>query len=121
MKKKHRDIVVDGKKYGWTVSAWQYVRIWYDKKIIAEYKVPEIYDVTPKIVAALISDPENTMLWLNAKPCPFCGEKVIEVGNESEYYKDTLICNHKEDCWLHRGTRYTLIRKSNLETWNKRC
>ena len=116
MKKKHRDIVVDGLKYGWTVDGSQHVKIWYDKKVIAEYDVPYVYDVTPSIVAGLIGDPKNTLLWIHAEPCPFCG-KLVEKSQDSRY----LICVHEEDCWMHGGLdSTTLIIKHQVDKWNKR-
>ncbi len=116
MKKKHRDISVNGLAYGWTVDGYQHVKIWYDKKVIAEYDVPYVHDVTPRIVAGLISDPKNTLLWITAEPCPFCG-KAVEPSQHSQY----LLCVHEDDCWLHTGALpMTTIHKNSIDTWNKR-
>ena len=118
MKKKHRDIVVDGVQYGWTVWC-NTVKLWKDKKVFAEYDIPYHHDITPKIVAGLIKDPESTMIWVNAKPCPFCGALVSESNDtfKEEYYN----CNHTEDCWFTKtSSQTTWILKTDIETWSKR-
>jgi hypothetical protein len=52
MKKKHRDITVDGVKYGWTVT-YDTLSIWKDKKIILTEDVTHC-TVTPGVVADII-------------------------------------------------------------------
>lgn len=118
MKKKHRDIVVDGVQYGWTVWC-NTVKLWKNKKVFAEYDIPYHHDITPKIVAGLIKDPESTMIWVNAKPCPFCGALVWE--NEPKEFEDYFIVRHNDGCWLTLiDANYTLIPKDKVETWSKR-
>lgn len=114
MKKKHRDIVVDDVMYGWMVECWgpYHVKIWKDKKIIAQYDIETHYDaITPKMIAGLIKDPEYTLEWLNAEPCPFCG-KLVEPSDNGKFF----VCLHKDDCWLST----TIIENQELETWNRR-
>ena len=58
MKKKHRDITVDGVKYAWTLRKWSkeiYVKIWKDKKPLftKTFRQPT---VTPKDVEELIKE-----------------------------------------------------------------
>jgi len=115
MKKKHRDITVDGKQYGWTVNYGQHLKIWEDKKIIAEYDIPNFHDITPKIVAELIKDPVLTLLLLNTKPCPFCGENV-----KLSEYEGYVICEHNENCWLYPLNSSTVIHEDKISVWNKR-
>ena len=116
MKKKHRDIVVDDVQYGWITDGYNRLRIFKDKKEIANYTISDAYDaVTPKLVAALIKDP-NALEWINALPCPFCG-KLVEPSQHSQY----LVCVHEEDCFLHTGAMpITTIHKNYINTWNKR-
>jgi hypothetical protein len=116
MKKKHRDIVVDGQQYGWMVDGCNHVRIWLNKKVVAEFDVPYEHDrVTPKIVAGLISDPINTMLWLSAEGCPFCG--VLPVRSEDMKY---LVVHHEDDCWLDGVSSINMNRTDIIDVWNKR-
>jgi len=107
MKKKHRDILVDGQEYGWTTDYWS-IRIWKDKKIIGTYPIPEYHDVTPKIVAGLIKDPENTLAWIHARPCPFCHAVPIQS-------KDSIVVTHEPYCWFDEPTT---ISKDKLNAWN---
>jgi len=59
MKKKHRDITVDGVKYAWTIKndcdgyGGNCVSIWKDKKVIHEDIISGI-DITPKTIADMI-------------------------------------------------------------------
>jgi len=117
MKKKHRDIVVDGQQYGWMVDGCNHVRIWKDKKVIAEYDIEYQHDsVTPRMIVGLIKDPVYTLAWLNAEPCPFCG-KTVEPSEHSQYF----LCVHEDDCWLKTGAEpMTSLHKSKLNSWNKR-
>jgi len=59
MKKKYRDIVVGGEKYAWRAQEDDdypsRVKIWKDKKVIFESALSEVDQVTPKIVADIIS------------------------------------------------------------------
>ena len=60
MKKKYRDITVDGVKYAWSCNSY-YVTIWKDKKIILHHNADILLkkgeaDVTPKYVAELIKN-----------------------------------------------------------------
>jgi len=58
MKKKHRDITVDGVKYAWTIygSGKEHgVTIWKDKKILFTETV-RLGSVTPKDVEGIIRD-----------------------------------------------------------------
>jgi hypothetical protein len=57
MKKKFREIVVDGITYGWTVkedcgcdSNDKYIKIWLDKKVIYESTVNGDMEITPKMI-----------------------------------------------------------------------
>ena len=52
MKKKHRDITVDGEKYAWVSNGYS-VTIWKDKKEILSLSVNKI-SVTPKYISELI-------------------------------------------------------------------
>ena len=117
MKKKHRDIVVDGVKYGWTVD-WSKLKIWKDKKVIATHDIPERHDITPSIVAGLIKDPVDTLILLNAEPCPFCGGGVEKAAKDWE--DDYYVCSHEDDCWLYPATPYNLIPKNKIKIWNTR-
>jgi len=115
MKKKHRDIVVNGVQYGWTVWC-NTVKLWKDKKVFAEFDIPYHHDITPKIVAGLIKDPELTMIWVEAKPCPFCG-KTVEPVEHNDYFK----CVHEEDCWFPTADNpISIISQSKLTYWNTR-
>ena len=115
MKKKHRDIVVDGVKYGW-IAMYGNVRIFENKVVIGTYTIPERLDITPSIVAALIKDPVLAMKWINAEPCPFCGVEVTK-SQHSEYF----LVVHEDDCWLCTGAEpMTSLHTSKLAKWNKR-
>ena len=57
MKKKYRDITVDGVKYTWMVSL-ETLTIWKDKKVIKTENVEHCI-VTPSIVADLIKELNN--------------------------------------------------------------
>ena len=116
MKKKHRDIVVDGVKYGWTKDGCYHVKLWKNKKVFAEYDIPYHHDgIVPSMIAGLIKDPKDTLIWLNAEPCPFCGT-LVERSQNSQY----LICTHEEDCWMYSSLEPTLILKTQVDAWNKR-
>jgi hypothetical protein len=52
MKKKYRDITVDGVKYAWMTS-YDTLTIWKDKKVIKTEDVTHC-TVTPKMVAEII-------------------------------------------------------------------
>ena len=54
MKKKYRDITVDGKKYAWMVRNGTELVIWYNKVILSTSDVSTINLVTPKYVSELI-------------------------------------------------------------------
>jgi hypothetical protein len=61
MKKKHRDIVVDGVKYAWYVDRCCNFTIWKDRKKIYSIGL-DVYEkmtITPKIVADKIKEIEN--------------------------------------------------------------
>ena len=116
MKKKHRDIVVDGVTYGWIATGYNQVKIYKTKNDFVKFEIPDYLDITPKIVAALIKDPVDAMLWITAESCPFCG-KAVEPSQHSQY----LLCVHEEDCWLYTGVMpMTTIRKNQINSWNKR-
>jgi len=58
MKKRHRDITVDGVKYGWTLNSHgkeRYIKVWKDKKPILT-KTFRQQSVTPKDVEELIRE-----------------------------------------------------------------
>ena len=119
MKKKHRDIIVDGKKYGWIADGWNQVKIYKTKNDFVKFEIPERHDITPSIVAALIKDPVSALMLINAEPCPFCGKVVEKANNMLE--KTHYVCIHEEDCWLHKTSPHTLIKKGDdLNMWNTR-
>ena len=58
MKKKHRDITVDGVQYAWTLNSYgkeKYVKIWKDKKVILNQTFRQ-ESVTPKDIEELIRE-----------------------------------------------------------------
>ena len=115
MKKKHRDIIVNGVTYGWIASGWNQVKIYKTKNDFVKFDIPDHLDITPKIVAALIIDPVFAMMWITAEPCPFCGKPVEVVGGN-----DFFMCEHEDDCWIYKSKPISIISQSKLETWNKR-
>ena len=118
MKKKHRDIVVDGVQYGWMVKGYGRVRIFKTKNEFVDFEIDDDRTITPNIVAALIKDPD-ALKWINAEPCPFCGECVSEATPAlSENY---FMVIHTEDCYYYKlNEKFSLIPKDNIEIWNKR-
>lgn len=114
MKKKHRDIVVDGVLYGWTTESYYRVNIWKDKKVIAKYIIGEHHEaITPKLVAELIRDPK-ALEWINAVPCPFCAALVWDGAG-------AYVCEHKVDCWIRKtGTPLSVIPRDQINIWNNR-
>jgi hypothetical protein len=60
MKKKFREITVDGKKYGWTLhndcdgDGGNCIEIWYNKKIIHKQLISGDIQITPKIISNII-------------------------------------------------------------------
>ncbi len=48
MKKKYRDIVVDGVKYAWMLRGYEFLTVWKDKKPVIQLQVR--CTVTPKFV-----------------------------------------------------------------------
>jgi hypothetical protein len=57
MKKKHRDIVVDGKNYAWTVSDTDdgnCLVIWFNRKPVYDVLIGGHIDITPKLISQLI-------------------------------------------------------------------
>jgi len=78
MKKKHRDITVEGVKYAWTVNSdnhyYHNVKIWLDKKVIYEVKVDDDV-ITPKMVKDII----NSYKWK------------IEIKDETETKSKKLV------------------------------
>lgn len=126
MKKKHRDIVVHGKTYGWTVvnhGKWNKLRIWKDKKIIKEVKVSNLFLITPLLVADCIANPEEVEKYdVVAYDCPFCGGKVTH-HPKVEWQQQYFVCYHSETCWLGDDKpphNFTLIPIRALERWNDR-
>ena len=118
MKKKHRDIIVDGVKYGW-IAQNDYnktLKIFKTKNDFVKFEIPDYLDITPNMVAALIKDPVLAMMWINAEHCPFCG-KPVEPVEHNDFFK----CEHEEDCWIHlAGKPISIISQAQLKTWNKR-
>jgi hypothetical protein len=59
MKKKHRDITVNDKPYGWTVATnydgTKHVRIWENKKVIYDKDMSEIEVIEPSLIAKIIN------------------------------------------------------------------
>lgn len=54
-RKKHRDIKVDGTRYGWiTRHNGRTIEIWKDKKPIFEMKNNEVHPVTPAYIKEII-------------------------------------------------------------------
>lgn len=53
MKKKYRNITVDGKQYAWMVRDGELI-IWYNKVILSSSDVSEIDSLTPKYVSEMI-------------------------------------------------------------------
>jgi len=65
MKKKFREIVVDGENYTWRVdSSWDVttVKIWKDKKVIINHEVYGFDQVTPKHIAEMIKNKNKKVL-----------------------------------------------------------
>jgi hypothetical protein len=57
-RKKHRDIIVDGIKYGWTTyNMGKYISIWKDKRVIfeTENNTPN-YRITPSYIKKIIKE-----------------------------------------------------------------
>ena len=52
MKKKFKEIIIDGQKYGWIVKSDNILRIYKDKKIIYEKEV--VGEITTKIISDII-------------------------------------------------------------------
>ena len=62
MKKKYRDITVNGKKYAWQVRINDdntELIIWYNKVILSSSDVSTIDNVTPKYVSDVIKTIDN--------------------------------------------------------------
>lgn len=119
MKKKHRDIVVDGVTYGW-IANYSNVRIFENKVVIGSYTIPERLDITPKIVAALIEDPVLALQWINAEPCPYCGGG-LKPHPHKVWQNQYFACFHTDKCWLNKGIEtFTLVPKSQIDLWNTR-
>ena len=115
MKKKHRDIVVDDVTYGWIATSNNIVRIYKTKNDFVKFVIPYNINITPKIVAALIKDPVLAMMWITAEPCPFCG-KAVEIVEHNTFF----MCEHEENCWIHKSKAISLISQTQLDKWNKR-
>ena len=118
MKKKHRDIVVAGVTYGWIATGFNQVKIYKTKNDFVQYEIPDYLDITPKIVAALIKDPVDAMLWITAESCPFCGTAISKATGSLE--DKFFVCMHETDCWLLPAVSSNLISKSEIGAWNKR-
>ena len=124
MKKKYRDIVVEGVKYGWILRDNNILEIWRNKKIIVKYTLPSHVDqITPRIVAHFISDPIEAALLVSVKPCPFCGATatIDKNGNKD----NNFIIVHEDECWLHKYSKYNVtyyepIPKEDIGKWNSR-
>lgn len=57
MKKKFREITVDGVDYAWKVNVTddgKYIKIWKDKKVIYEEMVNSEIDITPQTIKELV-------------------------------------------------------------------
>jgi len=62
MKKKHRDIIVNGLPYAWTYQQSEQggeLKIWKNKKVIYKSQVESTVSVTPAYVAELITATED--------------------------------------------------------------
>jgi hypothetical protein len=55
MKKKHRDITVDGVVYGWIIGT-DWVKIYLNKKVLFQSDIDEFDIITPANIAKLIKD-----------------------------------------------------------------
>lgn len=121
MKKKHRDITVDGVKYAWMVKGYDTVRIFKTKNDFVDFTIENDRTVTPKMVAALIIDPVDALQWINANPCPFCGALVEPVTDNDNLQDEFFICSHDEDCWFAQTSdERTWIEKIQIKFWNTR-
>jgi len=126
VKKKHRDIIVHGKVYGWTVTnygSWNKLRIWENKKVVKEVKVTSLFLITPAVVADCIENPEQVEKYnVIAEDCPFCGGEVTH-HPKGEWQRQYFVCYHSENCWLNDGKppyNFTLIPINALNQWNER-
>jgi hypothetical protein len=55
-RKKHRDIIVDGVKYGWTTYGMgKYISIWKDKRVIFETE-SNTYSIKPSYIKKIIKE-----------------------------------------------------------------
>lgn len=122
MKKKHRDIIVIGIQYGWISNNRNHIKIWKDKKVILEFDIEFHHEaITPSMIAALIKDPVDALMWLNAKPCPYCGSIVKPLADNGGFEKEYFICIHDADCWFTQTlSPNTWILKTDINIWNKR-
>lgn len=65
MRKRHRDIVVNGTKYAWTINnggdgdGGNDLKIWLNKKVIYEDIIGGHIEITPKMISEIIKELEN--------------------------------------------------------------
>jgi hypothetical protein len=56
MKKKHRNIIVDGKEFAWTIKddvdgdGSNDLKIWFNKKVVYETCIPGHISITPSMI-----------------------------------------------------------------------
>ncbi len=107
MKKKHRDIVVNGEQYAWT--CFDYIlKIWKDKKVIMDFdlgfdrvdydddKYVKDFAVTPRMIVALITaknDKDRKEIIKFGTNSPYIFEdEVITHRHYNPYFGDERMC-----------------------------
>ena len=122
MKKKHRNITVEGNDYAWTTQGagkYEKLKIWENKKVVFETLITRHHIITPKVVADIIRNPQVKEYYAQEiECCPFCGGEV-RPHPKQEWQHQYFVCYHSETCWLY-DKPFTLIPKNLIDSWNQR-
>jgi len=117
MEKKHRDIVVDDQKYGWTMNDGgkeQYVQVWKDKKVVYRQTFRQT-SVTPADIEELIrgglkAEAEFRLLETLNKEWTAFLDTVPWSGYGSTIAESNIIFSGKRKYWMKK-----MVKKHNVE------
>jgi len=117
MKKKHREITVNGVEYAWTLKEgdeYNKINIWRDKKVIHEELLAAYQEVGPRIIKEMIEDllaeeeeeevepKREVLLWLDDYRNPFELKK-----NWLRFYAPRWVYNLDDVVWVKNYDAFT--------------
>ena len=117
MEKKHRDIIVDDQKYGWTIhdgGKEKYVQVWKDKKVVYHQTFRQT-SVTPADIEDLIrsglkAEAEFRLLETLNKEWTAFLDTIPWDGNGATIGESNYIFTGKRKAWMKK-----MVKKHNVE------